>query len=211
MKTKKKAVIITICVCLFLIVILVAFHFSKNFLVDLGIIHVSEKEAISFFDKNKDDLKIVADYVLDKCTFFDESTDTQESDKNFKQGEIIESIAIYRGKGGDYRCDVYNKITSNIESKLLKEIQPYDISPEAEPSFNKIIRKGYVSVVLTDETNNKSPYIQFTLKGYAIYDQQHIVYFKDKEHDLDFMFGYKVVPLSEEGWYYLALGDAENW
>ncbi len=210
MKKKKKVIIITACVCVLLLIITISIPFFKNFLLDFGFIHISEKELVSYFEKNKDDFKIAADYVIDRCTFFDENTETQESDKEFKLGEMIEYISIYRGKGGDYRCDVYNKITSNIKSNLLKEIQPYDISQEAEPSFNKIT-KGYVRAVSIYETINKSTYVNFQMKGWGFYDQQHIVYFKDKEHDLQFRAGYKVVPLSEEGWYYLALGDAENW
>ncbi len=210
MKKKKIAIIITVCVCLLVLVISVAFHFSKNYLIDLGIIHLSEKEVIAYFEKNKDDFKIAADYILSQSIFCDENTEIQESDKEFKQGEIIESLGIYHSKKGYYSCKIYNKITGNENSHFLREIQSYNISPEAEPSFNEIT-KGYIRAVETKETIYNSTYVNFLFTGYAIYDQQHIVYFKDKEHDLQFRFGYKVVPLSEEGWYYLALGDAENW
>ncbi len=204
----EKIIIITACVCLLFLIITIPI--LKNFLLDFGFIHIPEKELISYFEKNKNDFKRAADYVLDKCTFFDENIETQGSDKEFKPGEVIEYINICYSRKGYYSCRIYNKITSDKNSNLLKEIEPYDISSEAESSFNKITKR-YVRAVSIYETVNKSTYVNFQLKGWGFYDQQHIVYFKDKEHDLRFQTGYKVVPLSEEGWYYLALGDAENW
>ena len=153
MKTKKKVVII-VSVCL-IAVVCIGFHFFKSFLLDLNLIHVSEKDVITFFEKNKDDLKIAADYVISKSSFYEKNTDNQESNRDFKPGEMIEYISIYHGKEGIYRCDVYNKLTSNIESNLLKRIEPYDIAPEAEPSFNKITT-GYVGSVATKETRNNA-------------------------------------------------------
>lgn len=211
---KKKAIFTIAYIIIILFILSVALNFNsiKMFLVDTGYIHISEKQIKSYFEENKEDLQIIADYMLSHCIFYDESVDTMGINEEFQKGEMIEYVNIYKRKDGYYSCQVFNKITGRKISHFSETIEPYYIDLEIEHIFEKL----YNSDVLygganTKETRSKSVYIDFFVHGYAIYDEQHIIYFKDKEHDLNFLYGYKVVPLSEDGWYYLALGDAVDW
>lgn len=211
---KKKAILTIAYIIIILFILSVALNFNsiKMFLVDTGYIHISEKQIKSYFEENKEDLKIIADYMLSHCIFYDESVDTMGINEEFKQGEMIEYVDIYKHKDGYYSCQVFNKITGRKISHFSETIEPYYIDSEKEPYFEKLYKDGVVLVgASVKETKSKSVYVDFLVHGYAIYDAQHIIYFKDKEHDLNFLYGYKVVPLSEDGWYYLALGDAEDW
>lgn len=211
---KKKIVLSTIFTIfsITLFVIFLNYNKIKLFLIDFGNLHISEKQIKSYFEENKEDLQIIADYMLSHCIFYDESVDTMGINEEFQQGEMIEYVDIYKHKDGYYSCQIFNKITGRKISHFCEIIEPYHIDSEKEPYFEKLYNDGVVLAgASVKETKNKSVYVDFLVHGYAIYDAQHIIYFKDKEHDLNFLYGYKVVPLSKDGWYYLALGDAVDW